>query len=157
MPRQSTAKVTRIARKSTSRKAAPKPTLKTATGPCFLTLGPGWAHQDVGSPVAGVVILDGLVAQLSLRLAVKDAATATWAKLATIPDFHYCPDTALGGLVCTVRDASTNKWYPAMAAVTHGGIISVQRIGGGVNGALVKPFAIGAGDEVHLHVAYYTM
>lgn len=155
MPRQSTAKVARIARKSTSNKAAPKPTLKTATGPCFLTLGPGWAHQDPGSPIAGVVVLDGLVAQLSLRLAVKNAATATWAKLATIPDFHYCPDTAIAHLACIVCDRSAKTWFPASAAVTHGGIVSVQLIGGGKNGALVKPFAIGAGDEVHLHVAYY--
>lgn len=148
-----------------ARKTAPKPpraartprgkTPGAASGPCYLTLGSGWTHWDPGCPIDQVVILDGYIAHLGLRVKVKDAAAASWSELARIPSWQYYPESVRAHLPCAVRDASAGKWFMALATVSGTGVISVEATGSSKSGALGKPFPLGVNDEVHISVAYF--
>jgi hypothetical protein len=158
MPRNATAKVTRAARKPTPKvtKGATSAGATSAAAPSFLTLGPGWAYQDAGNPIASVVI-DGVLAHLTLRVKVKTAGTASWDKLASIAAYQNHPQAGQGRLPCAVYDASAGKWYMALARVSGAGFVSVEAIGATADGSLASPFAIGVDDEVHVNVTYYNM
>lgn len=169
MPATSTAKARRAARKSTpkvargaarpaaqalraARKAAPVKALK-ATGSCTLQLGTGWAHADPPTPIATVEV--GTFAHLALRVKAKSGSTPSWENVASIPDWHYRPESGRGHLPCAVRDASAGKWYMALGRVSGWGVVSVEMISASKDGSFVTPFAIGAGDEIHMSFAYY--
>lgn len=122
---------------------------------CYLTLGSGWAHQDTGTPIASVVRIGSWLAHVSLRLKVKTAATASWDQVASIPDWHYRPESVRANLPCAVRDASANAWYMALCKVTGGGAISVTNVGASGDGSLGTPFPLEANDEVHVNVTYF--